>query len=98
MAGAPKGNQNATKAKQWTSAIERALEKRAKTNQTRAEVLDEMAEKFLKACDEGDLQSFKELGDRLEGKPAQAIVGADGGDFRMISRIENVIIDGNTKG
>lgn len=70
---APKGNQNAAKAKQWTAAIERALEKRAKTGQTRAEVLEEMAEKFLKACDEGDLASFKELGDRLEGKASQSV-------------------------
>jgi hypothetical protein len=32
-----------------------------------------MAEKFLKSCDEGDLASFKELGDRLEGKAAQSV-------------------------
>lgn len=72
---APKGNQNAAKAKQWSAAIERALENRAKTGQTRAEVLEEMAEKFLKACDEGDLAAFKELGDRLEGRAVQQISG-----------------------
>lgn len=72
---APKGNQNAAKAKQWSAAIERALENRAKTGQTRAEVLEEIAEKFLKACDKGDLAAFKELGDRLEGRAVQQISG-----------------------
>ena len=67
MAAAP-GNQYAAKAKQWSAAIERALEKR-KT--TRAEALDELAEKLLQKCDESDLTALRELGDRLEGKPSQ---------------------------
>ena len=67
---APIGNNYAAKSKQWTMAIERALEKR-KT--TRAEALDELAEKLLSKCDEADLQALRELGDRLEGKPSQVI-------------------------
>jgi len=63
---APAGNQNAAKAKVWSAAIGRALDKRGKS---RIEALDDLAEKFLKRCDEGDLMAFKELGDRLEGKP-----------------------------
>ena len=70
---APKGNQNASKAKQWTAAIERAMSKRAGKGQSITDVLDEMAEKFLKTCDDGDLAAFKELGDRLEGKAAQSL-------------------------
>ena len=72
-AGAPKGNQNAVKAKKWTDAIERALEKRSRIDQKAA--LDDLAEKLLEKCAEGDLQALKELGDRLEGKPAQSVVG-----------------------
>lgn len=71
--GAPVGNQNAAKAKLWTAAISRALDKRAGGDKVKA--LDELAEKFLTACDEGDLSAFKELGDRLEGKPAQTFGG-----------------------
>lgn len=70
---APIGNNYAAKSKQWTMAIERALEKR-KT--TRAEALDELAEKLLSKCDEADLQALRELGDRLEGKPSQ-VIGSD---------------------
>lgn len=71
--GAPKGNQNARKGKLWTQAIERALKKRSKSKTDMIEALDEIAEKLLAACDNGDLSALKELGDRLEGKAAQAV-------------------------
>lgn len=71
---APVGNQNAAKAKVWTAAIERALDKRG----GRAEALDALAEKLLGQCDKADMGAIKELGDRLEGKPAQTLQGPDG--------------------
>jgi len=67
---AAKGNNYAGKSKQWTMAIERALEQRSKT---RAQAMDELAAKLLSLCDEGDLSALRELGDRLEGKPSQQI-------------------------
>lgn len=100
---APIGNQNAAKAKQWTAAIERALERLGdpkadpdkpieRTPKMRA--LDELADTFVLAAkagpsyEKGDpwLGVVKEFGDRLDGKAAQAIVGADGGD--LVVRIE----------
>lgn len=87
--GAPAGNHNAAKAKQWTAAIERALERRgdstidpdkpvARTPKMKA--LDEMAEKFLAAVTtpSNGVRGFQEMGDRLEGKVAQPITGGDG--------------------
>ena len=71
MAGAPKGNTNATKNKPWQAAIERALAKRSLLAQR--EAIDELAEKFLQKCDEGDLGALKEFGDRIEGRPAQSM-------------------------
>lgn len=71
--GAPVGNQNAARGRQWRAAIERALDKRGGFDRTQA--LDAIAEKLLAACDEGDIAALRELGDRLEGKPAQAIIG-----------------------
>jgi hypothetical protein len=72
MAGAPVGNQNAARAKQWRLAIDRALDKRGSS---RAEALDLLAEKLLLNCEQGDMTALKELGDRLDGKPAQTIAG-----------------------
>ena len=71
--GAPVGNQNAAKGKLWQAAIMRALDKRSGADKVKA--LDELAEKLLAKCDESDMAALKELGDRLDGKPAQAIVG-----------------------
>lgn len=77
---APLGNQNAIKAKRWSQAIDRALEKRSKA--AGIEELDRLAEKFLDSIEEmtaatekrgPDIGGFKELGDRLEGKPSQEI-------------------------
>jgi hypothetical protein len=75
--GAPFGNHNAAKAKRWSDAIDRALEKRSKGDGIKA--LDELAEKFLNEVEAAGITGYKELADRLDGKPPQAIVGADGG-------------------
>lgn len=74
MAGAPKGNQNAAKAKVWTAAIERALERRKPANE-RIKAIDELADKILDAGFSGDLAALKEIGDRLEGKPTATVAG-----------------------
>lgn len=76
--GAPKGNQNAAKAKRWLAAIDRALDKRSRVDAKDA--LDALAEKLLEAADKGEAWALKELGDRLEGKPAQAIIGGQEDD------------------
>lgn len=84
---APLGNRNAAKAKLWQAAIERALEKRGGGDKIKA--LNELAEQLLKHCEQGDLAALKELGDRLDGKPAQAIVG--GGDDQPPLTVKGVI-------
>jgi hypothetical protein len=90
--GAPVGNQNAANKRRWQAAIERALAKRSKTDQM--EAINDLAEKLLELCDKGDLGALKELGDRLDGKPKQAIIGGDDDDAPIrIAQIERVIID-----
>jgi hypothetical protein len=71
--GAPVGNQNAKKAKRWQKAIERALARAANENTDAG--LDKAADVFVQACFAGDLATLKELGDRIDGKPAQVIAG-----------------------
>ena len=76
--GAPLGNQNAAKGRQWRDAINRALsawpEKAASLECSRG--ITEAAYEFVaKLMAEKDIGFFRELGDRLDGKPAQAIVG-----------------------
>lgn len=89
MAGAPLGNHNAAKGKQWSMAIDRALEKRGRGDRMAA--LDELAEKLLAKCDESDLGALKELGDRIDGKPAQAITGDPDNPLTFFGSIERII-------
>lgn len=69
--GGQPGNNNATKNKPWHYAIQRALRKRSRSDQL--EALDELAEAFLDAVKSGDIQAFRELGDRLDGKAIQQL-------------------------
>ena len=93
--GAPTGNNNAAKAKVWTAAIERALANRSRLDQKDA--LDSLAEKLLAKCDEADLGALKELGDRLEGKPGQAIDLGSDPERPMIARLVRQIVRPDNK-
>lgn len=73
--GAPVGNVNAVRNKPWADALRRAVARRVEANDKPG--LNQLAEVLLDKCAEGDLAALKELGDRLDGKPAQAIVGDD---------------------
>ena len=88
--GGQPGNQNAAKGRRWQDAINRALAKRSKADGI-AE-LDRLAEKFLDDVEAQGINGYKELGDRLDGKAAQAITGGDGGPLE-IGVIERRIVD-----
>lgn len=89
---APLGNQNAAKAKVWTAAIQRALEARG-TRLEQKNALDELAGTLLDKAAEGDMSALKELGDRLDGKPAQALIGDSGADPIQLSAVIRKIVD-----
>lgn len=74
--GAPKGNQNAAKAKIWSDAVRKAVLSGKK--------LSTLANKLVSLAEEGDLQALKEIGDRLEGKPVQAVEGTgENGELQL---------------
>jgi hypothetical protein len=94
---APLGNNNAAKAKRWAAAIERALDKRSRRESLDA--LDELAEKLLLKCDEGDMSALKELGDRLDGKSVQGMILAGDSDNPIaVTEVTRRIIDPNETG
>jgi molecular chaperone GrpE (heat shock protein) len=77
---APAGNQNAARAKVWRAAIERALERRNQSRTDGIKEIDALADQLLTLVSKGDITAIKEFGDRLDGKPAQAIIGGDESD------------------
>lgn len=82
---APQGNNNAGKGKSWAGALRAALaqyeNKEAKIRKGQA--LRKVAEVVVQKALMGDKDAVKEIGDRLDGKPAQAITGADGGPLTV---------------
>ena len=76
--GAPIGNSNSAKGRLWADAIKRAVAR--KHNGDLNHGLDTLAEKLIEAVIAGDLPAIKEFGDRMDGKPAQAVVGGSEDD------------------
>ena len=59
--------------------------------------LRSIAEKLLTLAENGDIQALKEVGDRLDGKPAQQVQLSGDADAPIVQRIEQVIVDPQSK-
>lgn len=53
-----------------------------------------MADKVVKAASEGDVQAWKEIGDRMDGKSVQAIAGDP--EQPLVHKIVREIVDSST--
>lgn len=71
--GAPIGNTNAASAKEWQQALRRAMAHKAGGDYRKT--LDKIAGMVVDKALEGDREAWQEIGNREDGKPAQAIVG-----------------------
>lgn len=76
--------------KLWREALRRAVMKRVEGEKR----LDRIAERVVAAAEIGDDKAYKEIGDRLDGKPAQAVIGDDSAPpVRVIAEIRRSIVD-----
>ena len=77
MAGAPKGNNNAGKGTDWRDAIRFELARIGREiegdDPAYKKGLRKCAQEFIAAAQQGEGWALRELGDRMDGKPAQAI-------------------------
>lgn len=89
--GAPTGNKNAAKGKEWTEAIRHALMTYEDEKVERKQALNEIAKGIVKDALEGKHEARVEIGNRLEGKPAQAV---DLTGSLSFEKIERVVING----
>lgn len=80
---APVGNKNAAKGNKWKTAIEHVLENYETDQVRKGLALREIARKLIDTALEGDMQAIKEIGDRLDGKPVQAVTGEGGGPLTI---------------
>jgi len=85
--GAPIGNQNGKKGKLFYDQLRVALVQEDKRR------LRTIAEKLVKAAENGDAWAIKEIIDRVDGKAIQAteISGVDGADLANLQTINIVL-------
>ena len=71
----------ATGEKEWRDQIRKAVHELRKGDTGKVKTLRLLARKLVKRALDGDIAALKEIGDRLDGKPAQAVevAGAGGG-------------------
>jgi hypothetical protein len=77
---APLGNQNGKKGKRWQDALMKALARYANPEKQieAGQALDRIAENVVASAIAGDTSAIAEIGNRLDGKPAQSLtVGGD---------------------
>lgn len=76
------------KDKPFRAAIVRAL----RIADDDPEKLDKIAQALVNAASEGKMDAIREIADRLDGKPAQAIIGDDDEDPVQIAVIKRIIV------
>lgn len=84
--GPPKGSTNCADGKKFKGAIRKALAK----DRT---ALDRVAKKLIREAEKGSIHHIKELGDRVDGKVPQGIVGANGGPLEILQYDANKLSD-----
>lgn len=83
--GAPLGNTNKADGRRWAGAIRRALHEYEDDRVKQGEALHEIAKGVVKDALDGDRYARAEIGDRLDGKPAQSVThqgDEEGGPIR----------------
>ena len=72
---APKNPVGPKSDKLWRQAIMLAVNRVSQDGKTKH--LDILAHRLIKSAAEGDISALREIGDRLDGKPSQAIEHTD---------------------
>jgi len=85
--GAKVGNDNASKGTQFRDALRNALASYKTGTIKRKKALHHVAKSLIKKAIHGDIQAIKEIGDRLDGKPVQAIIGPEGEPITLVERV-----------
>jgi hypothetical protein len=86
---APLGNLNAAKGKIWNDALRKAIV------QDDGKRLHAAAEMLLNKAAEGEAWAVREIADRLDGRPAQAVDLGSDPDRPMIQKLIREIVKPN---
>ena len=69
--------------KEWRDALRLALHEEYEDDGKKSKALRLVARAVVRKAIEGDMAAAKEIGDRLDGRPAQALTGEGGGPLTV---------------
>ncbi len=72
--------------KVWTDALRLAVMREVKKGEP-TKRLEVLAAKLVELAASGNMAAIKEIGDRLDGKPAQVIAGDDKSPMKLVVEI-----------
>jgi hypothetical protein len=79
----------------WADAVRRAVNRRLEGKEGNPKKLESLADKVVEAGLSGDMQAIREIGDRLDGKPHQAIDhSSEDGTMSPPTTIELIAVSG----
>jgi GH15 family glucan-1,4-alpha-glucosidase len=94
VSGNPEGRR---KNRPWRDALNRAVQ-RATTGKVDYVALDALADALVAAGLAGEVNALKEIGDRIDGKVPQAIVGDDDeSPVNVVHKIVREIVEPNSQ-
>ncbi len=87
------GNQNARRAKELRDALNYVLNNFENSAVKKGQALRKIGRKLVEMALAGNLAAIKEIGDRIDGKPAQEIMGEDGGPLQAAITVSFKAVD-----
>lgn len=91
---APEGNDNKVKNKPWADSLNRAM---TRYKDGKENALNIIADQTVKAAINGDVWAITEIGNRLDGKPAQSVEQKTEHSGQVRHSVEMHIIDATPK-
>lgn len=82
---APKNPRGQKPEKIWRDAVMRAVKRRLEGE--KGQYLERLADQLVAEGLDGNVVALKEIGDRLDGKPAQTIAGDNEQPLEMVVRV-----------
>ena len=71
----------------WADAVKRAVNRRLTDQEGNPKKLEALADRLVESGLAGDVTALKEIGDRLDGKPAATVQGDPDNPIRTVSEI-----------
>lgn len=76
----------------WRDAVMRAVHRRMNDEEGKPQKIERLADRLVENAMAGDVTALKEIGDRLDGKPAQGVTVSGDEDAPLVTKIIREIV------